>query len=40
MNKNVISADLAEHVFRRIGFAIQRDLAAQFVASLPRAHVT
>lgn len=36
MNKNVMTAISAKYVFLRIGFAVQRELAAQFVAHIPR----
>lgn len=35
MNNNVMTAGLGKYIFRRIGFAIERDIAAQFVVCLP-----
>jgi hypothetical protein len=39
MNNNVISPMSMDVVFKRIGFAILKGLAAQLVAHLPFTHV-
>ncbi|PNX94523.1 ATPase family aaa domain-containing protein [Trifolium pratense] len=39
MHSNIVSPRSMNVVFRRIGFAIQKGLAAQLVARLPSIHV-
>jgi hypothetical protein len=39
MHNNVVSPRSMDVVFKRIGFAIQKELAAQLVARLPFTHV-
>jgi hypothetical protein len=39
MHNNVVSPKSVNVVFKRIGFAIQKGVAAQLVASLPSKHM-